>query len=348
MISEKRPRLTSLFLLLGSSTMLPFTPKKPWSKLPSQVQPAVHVAQEVTDALVVTKKHEIILLTRKGITELPFNKPLPNVRWVTADYDDPDRLSEILQGVDTVLSFIVTRSDPENKAQKNVIDASVRAGVRRFAPSEWATSSFEHLSWYAGKAEIREYLAELNKRKKVLEYTLFQPGQFVDYLCYPHQTSRHVHPFQTQIDFNARRAIILEGSENARVTLTTAKDLAGIVARAVEYEAEWPVVGGIKGDEITITEIIKLGEKIRGGPFTVEKLKVEDLKAGIVKSSWFPKVDHPSLLPAEVETMAKGFLSGMLLGISAGVLRVSDEWNRLLPDYEFTGAERFLTEAWER
>lgn len=45
--------------------------------------------------------------------------------------------------------------------------------------------------------------------------------------------------------------------------------------------------------------------------------------------------------------MAKGFLSGMLLGISAGVLKVSNEWNRLLPDYEFTRAEEFLTEVWE-
>jgi hypothetical protein len=28
-------------------------------------------------------------------------------------------------------------------------------------------SNFEHLAWYAGKAEIREYLQELNKGKKV-------------------------------------------------------------------------------------------------------------------------------------------------------------------------------------
>jgi hypothetical protein len=25
---------------------------------------------------------------------------------------------------------------------------------------------------------------------------------------------------------------------------------------------------------------------------------------------------------------------------------VSDEWNRLLPDYRFTGAEEFLEKAW--
>ncbi|KAK4199963.1 NAD(P)-binding protein [Triangularia verruculosa] len=306
-----------------------------------------NVAQEVTEALVATGKHQILLLTRKDITKIPFNSPLSSVTWITTDYDDTDQLYEILQGVDTVLSFIMTHSDPENKTQKNLIDAAVRAGVRRFAPSEWATSSFEHLPWYTGKAEIREYLAELNKGKKVLEYTLFQPGQFTDYLCYPYKTSKHIHPFQTQLDFNARRAIILEGSEDARITLTAAKDLAIVVAKAVEYEGEWPVVGGIRGDELTIGEIVELGEKIRGGPFTVERLKPEDLKAGIVNSTWLPKVDHPSLPPSEIESMTKGFLSGMLLGISVGVMRVSDEWNRLLPAYKFTGVEEFLTEAWE-
>ncbi|KAK4652204.1 hypothetical protein QC762_609060 [Podospora pseudocomata] len=316
-----------------------------------------NVAQEVTEALVATGKHKLLLLTRTDTAELSSNNAFPNITWITTDYGDLDGLSETLQGVDTVLSFIVTHSDPGNTAQKNLINASVRAGVKRFAPSEWATSSFEHLPWYAGKAEIREYLAELNKDKKASQLSathlsqllmmIWHLGQFTDYLCYPYKSSKHIHPFQTQIDFHARRAIILEDSEDARITWTTAKDLANVVAKAVEHEGEWPVVGGIRGDEVTIGEIIALGEKIRGDPFIVEKLKAEDIKAGIVKSSWLPVVDHPSLSPAAVEAMAKGFLSGMLLGISAGVLKVSNEWNRLLPDYEFTRAEEFLTEVWE-
>ena len=46
---------------------------------------------------------------------------------------------EILRGVHTVLSFIVTALDPGNVSQKNLIDAAIRVGVKRFAPSEWAT-----------------------------------------------------------------------------------------------------------------------------------------------------------------------------------------------------------------
>ncbi len=53
------------------------------------------------------------------------------------NYDDQSELVEALQGVHTVLSFIQLLSDPENKSQKNLIDAAIAAGVRRFAPSEW-------------------------------------------------------------------------------------------------------------------------------------------------------------------------------------------------------------------
>lgn len=53
------------------------------------------------------------------------------------DYDDGNELVEALRGIHTVLSFIQLLRDPENKAQKNLIDAAVVAGVKRFAPSEW-------------------------------------------------------------------------------------------------------------------------------------------------------------------------------------------------------------------
>jgi uncharacterized protein YbjT (DUF2867 family) len=59
------------------------------------------------------------------------------VTWVKANYEDVDQLAQVLQGVDTVLSVIVVHMDPGNVAQRNLIDAAVRAGVRRFAPSEW-------------------------------------------------------------------------------------------------------------------------------------------------------------------------------------------------------------------
>lgn len=63
----------------------------------------------------------------------------PLVSWIKVDYLDPKQLEVALQGVHTVLSFAATPEDPTSQAQKNLIDASIKCGVKRFAPCEWAS-----------------------------------------------------------------------------------------------------------------------------------------------------------------------------------------------------------------
>ncbi|TQN64901.1 hypothetical protein CSHISOI_10513 [Colletotrichum shisoi] len=248
----------------------------------------------------------------------------PGVTWVKADYQDPKQLANILQGVDTVLSFVIAHLDPGNVAQRNLIDASVAAGVRRFAPSEWFSSSFEHLAWYHGKIEVRDYLKELNKDKKVLEYTLFQPGIIMNYFTFPHRSSKHVQPIEFPISFEKRRALIVDGSEDARINLTTIDDIVHVVTKAIDYEVEWPVIGGMRGSEITLGQFVALGEKIRG-PFYVQRLQAEDLKAGVIKSDWRLKFEHPSVDPSEAEAFGTMFLSSILLAFEAGAMSGSDD-----------------------
>lgn len=60
------------------------------------------------------------------------------IQQIKVDYHDKEALVEILKGIDVVLSFVLPYTDPEDVAQKNLIDASVEAGVKRFAASEWA------------------------------------------------------------------------------------------------------------------------------------------------------------------------------------------------------------------
>lgn len=45
--------------------------------------------------------------------------------------------------------------------------------------------------------------------------------------------------------------------------------------------------------------------------------------------------------------MSVMFTAGLTLGISVGAMNVSDEWNRLFPEYKFIDARQFLTEAWQ-
>ena len=103
---------------------------------------------------------------------------------------------------------------------------------------------------------------------QVLEYTLFQPGTFTNYFTAPFKSSDNVQQVELPWDFYRRRAILLEGSENDRISLTTSQDLANMVARAIEFAGDWPVVGGIRGSELSVKEIIALGEKVRGKSLT--------------------------------------------------------------------------------
>lgn len=93
---------------------------------------------------------------------------------------------------------------------------------------------------------------------------MFQPGLFLDYLAYPYKTARHVDPLQSVFDFEHRRAMVVDGRENAIMTLTTVGDVAAIVARAVDYEGRWPTTGGIRGNRVTFSQILEIARRVRG------------------------------------------------------------------------------------
>ena len=65
------------------------------------------------------------------------------------------------------------------------------------------------------------------------------------------------------IDFQNRRVIIVDGYD-AIMTYTTVQDVAAVVAKAVEIDGEWPVISGISGNRVPISQILKIGEKVRG------------------------------------------------------------------------------------
>jgi uncharacterized protein YbjT (DUF2867 family) len=112
---------------------------------------AGNVGQEVIDALLARNKHEILILSRKVCLlhidtsqltsqDAPETEIAPGVKWAKTAYQDIDELVKILEGVHTVLSFMsVGPAGLEDRLQENLIDASVKAGVKRFAPSEWAS-----------------------------------------------------------------------------------------------------------------------------------------------------------------------------------------------------------------
>ncbi|CAG9948165.1 unnamed protein product [Clonostachys rosea f. rosea IK726] len=216
------------------------------------------LSKEILDGLVETDKHEIIGLVRKDPKSLPETR---GVRWAQTNYKDRSQLVHLLRGVHTVLCFFISHKDAGGVDQKRLIDAAIEAGVQRYAASECG-SKLESV------------------RDAVLEYTLFHPGLFMNYLGYPRQTTKHITLFPLLFDFDGMRAIVGEQSLDAKIAYSTVEDIVGVVARAVEYEGEWPRVGGITGSQVTVAQLLELGKKIRGRPFDIEWVKEEDAQAG--------------------------------------------------------------------
>jgi hypothetical protein len=70
-------------------------------------------------------------------------------------------------------------------------------------------------------------------------------------------------PLNTMFSFEKRRAIVVEGHDFV-MTFTTVQDLADVVTDAVDYDGEWPAIGGISGNRVTVSQILRIGERVRG------------------------------------------------------------------------------------
>jgi hypothetical protein len=83
------------------------------------------------------------------------------------------------------------------------------------------------------------------------------------------------------------------------------------------------------------------------GPFTVDKVKLADLEAGVLKASWTLQAKHHSVSDEKAGEMLLAVLRNILLSGAKDAWDVSDEFNRILPDFKFTQMEDFLAGVFE-
>ncbi|KAF7799305.1 hypothetical protein EIP86_010537 [Pleurotus ostreatoroseus] len=325
-------------------------------------KPVKGVGHNIVEELVSYGKHGVSVWTRKNPSEavVPAGAQVVQV----TDYTDPAALVSLLQGVDVVLAFINPMTDPGNRTQKALIDACIAAGVKRYGPSEWAGKTKSSIAMYAHKAEVLDYLAEVNKekkvrvvscdlprrdgliRKQVLEYGIFQPGLLMDYFASPFPPSDHMNTFPLLFDLLGARAVIVEDGK-APMSLTAASDVGKVVAHAIESDEPWSLRGGIVGEKTNMLKIVETAEKITGRKFELHHVKVADLEAGEWKAKWQPTFDE-TLPPQKVKELVVPFVSGWALGIWNGLIDLEPDWNKRFPDIKFVSVEEMLQGAWNR
>ncbi|EOA92231.1 hypothetical protein ACJQWK_03701 [Exserohilum turcicum] len=305
-----------------------------------------NVATNLLKSVIASNQHDITILTRSAPSKPHAS---PKVSYLQVDYTNRGALTTALRGFHTVLSFFVVHLDVDNVAQKNLIHASIAAGVTRFAPSEWGIANGSGVASYDNKDYIRRYLEDLDAKGELngMQYCLFQPSIFMDYFAHPYPLERDLITWPFFIDFENRRAMVLDAGDQPLV-LTAIQDDAEILALALADTARpWPRIGGIRGCRTSINELIALGKKIRGGEWTIDHISSKDVESGDAKFPWVPLLTHPTIPTDMIESFSKQFLFMFFTAIARGAWNVSGELNDLFPHYKFMSADEYLTKAWE-
>lgn len=229
--------------------------------------------------------HKIVLLSR---TPQPHLSALGVTVYVT-EYTSHDSLVASLTGVHTLLSFIGGSSEALLHAQLALLAAAKEAGVKRFAPSEYAGSDYEGIDLYASKAEVWEAVKESG-----LQYTRFTCGLFMNLLGTgtPKPASEDtfsaldaktgeeealagLRPWNFVINMVAGTAD-LPGDGTAQVVFTEMRDVARFVVAALNLEA-WPEEFGMRGDVLSFRDVVRIVEEVQGRKLLVKENGVRDM-----------------------------------------------------------------------
>jgi len=134
------------------------------------------VGKAILKELLKSQLFEVTVLTRyTSAHTFP-----EGVKVCPVDYTSTDSLIAALQGQDALVSSVAMAAVP---SQRLLIDAAVKAGIKRIIPSEFGgdlkNTSARKLPVFAGKVDIERYLDELAIKGET-SYTLVFCGPFLD------------------------------------------------------------------------------------------------------------------------------------------------------------------------
>ncbi|GJE97671.1 NAD(P)-binding protein [Phanerochaete sordida] len=298
------------------------------------------IGLHIVEAIVATGKHEVIVLSRRA--SHPTLDAL-GVRMIAVSYDDHAALTAALEGVHTVICTIAGLDEASMVTpQLALLNAAKAAGVTRFAPSEFAARAIPdnpveayRLKWPVAQAVARSGL----------EYTIFEAGIFMNYLASGTPGVGHLHPLRIMIDVEHAKATS-PGDGNVHIVYTRAEDVGAFVAASLDLP-RWPEFSQMRGDRLTLNEIVRLAEEARGKKFEVTYLSEEQILATL-SSREKPSVVHPDARFAAFDF--EKFIYEWYLEVvrSNPIGYEGRNLNKLCPQVTPMGVKEFLQTWWER
>ena len=284
------------------------------------------IGRHVVNGIAATKKYVVKVFSRKGSSSST-NLTIEGVEIVNVDYSDHASLVKELQGVHTVIVCLISLDKSSIDSQVNLLNACLEAKVKRFAPSEWAgTSGADTIIelYRALKVPVYEKV-----KASGIEYTLFTNGMFMDYFASPQRPSASLPPLTFGVDFNQGQANFV-GTGDEPFCLTLADDVGRFVAAALELD-KWEERLGMIGSRTTWNELIKLGEKVRGKKFVVNRTTADEAL---------------SQRDSKPENIMKNFMQEVFVALVQGEFDYEPTLNRQCPQISPTTIEQFISKWW--
>lgn len=186
---------------------------------------------------------------------------------MVVNYDDRRSLEFALTGVDVVICTV------PGSPQIKLIDAAIRARVRRFAPAEFEgrpglRPSRDPLD--RGKAEVLQHLQRNRNRIEStvfvcgLLYERFAPGgMFASNIGLGSHISGEGDYMINARAMTAEVPYSNSNGQHVRICMTAASDVGKFVTRSLEFE-RWPPELIMQGETLTTFELLSLIARVRG------------------------------------------------------------------------------------
>ncbi|KAI0911025.1 hypothetical protein F4823DRAFT_587812 [Ustulina deusta] len=204
----------------------------------------------------------VTVLTRKNSThEFP-----PSVAVKPVDYDSIESLTAALQGQDAVVS---TLGSPGLSKQQHLIEAAVKANVKRFIPSDFGSNAANpkaaSLAVFADKIAIQKVLVQ-EAANGSISYTNIYTGPFFDW------------GLKAGLILNAseKSFVLYDGGERPFSTTTLSsigKAVAGVLKKPEETKNRGVYV---QDAAPTLKQLKAIAEKVTGTAWQAKEVSVEN------------------------------------------------------------------------
>ncbi|KAL6701499.1 hypothetical protein J3F84DRAFT_343068 [Trichoderma pleuroticola] len=282
------------------------------------------IASNIINAILATKKHQLVILSRSPQPGLEAQGAIVKV----VDYASHEQLTNALRGVHTVFSCIWTYGPAVGTLQIALLEAAKEAGVKRFAPSEWALPAYDRISYYKSKESVWEAV-----KKSGLEYTRFITGLWMNVWAPGAPRDEEVGRAGYKgpaflVDINSS-SVTIPGDGSNVIVVTDMRDIGKYAAAALDFET-WDEDSVIVGDKFTVSELIDKIEKVTAKTFDRSYISLDAIDAVIA--------GNPDL-----ETL---IIHEYLKIIALGEFDLTPNINQRVPEVKPLKVDEFLATHW--